>query len=743
MKILRLNKFILIFALLIIPAPLRAQDAAPPLWRVLNFDVTANLPATATTAERVLTARTLISALNVGQGTGRTFTVRLNAAAEVKTAMVGDATARFLSRAEARTQLQQLTVTLPAPVLPGATVNVVLDYRLPIAGNTALAAISAEGSQFLPLSAWYPAPNSPYSMRGADTAPVRLTVVGAGGEETVIASGRNGGGAIFEQKLAAQPFFLTGKWETLEGTNEARGVSAHLARGATPDERKRAEILMALVASARSFYTGLLGAPPDTPLRLVAVNRGGGFDSGGTILLDHAVFRRDKIDALTAQLIGEAIARVWIGSATPVRGEGAGAVRDGLIRFLASLFLEKEFGREAADAERLRQRIAFSAIAKRDAPLSLSTPLEPTYYISVANKGAMIWRLADRTLGREAFLAVLREQLQKARNSELTLAALRAAFNERGGAGLKAALDAVFDQPTEIDLLIGVPQQRGGEWVSALRNTGAIETVVNAVAITESGERIISPSTIPARDFADVRFKTTARIVRVEVDPDKIYPQIDYANDVAPRVAALEESLAEATRLLARSLLEQNKFPDAEREFRAALDERLPLPATLAWAYTGLGEIALRRNQAAEAVRFFDVAVRAEGGYPPTLAARAARLKAAAATPGAPAIDETVRAAVAQFDQAVRSGRKAELDAFIVPGELVSFAKGIISSQPEQWQSKLLRAESIGADRVAADVQIATRTLGREREVTAVLVFARVGGALRLVEIPIFEERQL
>jgi hypothetical protein len=44
MKILRLNKFILIFALLIIPAPLRAQEAAPPLWRVLNFDVTANLP---------------------------------------------------------------------------------------------------------------------------------------------------------------------------------------------------------------------------------------------------------------------------------------------------------------------------------------------------------------------------------------------------------------------------------------------------------------------------------------------------------------------------------------------------------------------------------------------------------------------------------------------------------------------------------------------------------------------------
>jgi tetratricopeptide (TPR) repeat protein len=457
-----------------------------------------------------------------------------------------------------------------------------------------------------------------------------------------------------------------------------------------------------------------------------------------------------------------------------VRGEGAGVVREGLVRYLATLFLEKEFGREAADAERLRQRIAYTAVARRDAPLSTTTPLEPTYYLSVANKGAMIWRLADRALGREVFLTLLREQLQKNREGELSFAVLRAALNAAGGAGLKPALDAGFDQPTEIDLLIGLPQQRGGEWVSALRNTGAIDTNVTAVAITESGERIVSPAVIPARDFADVRFKTASRIVRVEVDPDKLYPQLDYANDAAPRAPALEDSLEDATRLLAagqfaqvetitrdmlaraplmqdarillaRALLEQNKLPDAEREFRVALDDRLPLPATLAWAAIGLGEIALRRNQATEAARFFTEAVRAEGGYAPTLAARAARLKAEAA-PGAsaPAIDESVRAVVTQFDQTVRGGRKAELDALLMPGELASFAKGIIGSQPEQWQTKLLRTESLGSDRFAADVQITAKTLGgREQTGTAVLVFARGGGnnALRLADVPIFEVR--
>jgi hypothetical protein len=767
----RLRKHILLVTLLLVAsAPARAQEEARAVWQVVRFDVTATLPASVATAnERVLTARAIVNARNVGAGAGRTLTLRLNSAAEIKAATVGDASAQHYARAESRTGLQQVTVTLPAPVAPGASTSVALDYRLPVAANTGLAALSPEGTQFLPLSGWYPSPNSQFSLRGADTAPVRLTVNAPGGE--MVVSAGQATGASFEQKLSTQPFFLTGKWETIEGGAEARGVSALVSRGATADERKRAESLVALAASARSFYTGLFGALPDAPIRLVGVNRGAGFDVGGTVLLDNAVFRRGKIDAITAQLVGEAVARMWVGGATPVRGEGVGVLREGLARFLATLFLEKEFGREAADAERLRERIAYSAVARRDAPLSISTPLEPTYYLSVANKGAMIWRLADRALGRDAFLAVLREQLQKARESELTLASLRAALGASGGAGLKSALDAGFDQPTEIDLLIGLPQLRGGEWVSALRNTGALETVVSAVAFTESGERVSAQTTIPARDFADIHFKTAARIVRVEVDPEKFYPQLDYANDVAPRVPALEESLEEATRLLAaaqhaqaetvaralvaraplmqdarilfaRSLLEQNKLPDAEREFRAALDSRLPLPATLAWANIGLGEIAVRRNQAAEAAKRFDEAVRVEGGYAPTLAARASRLKAEAASgASAPAIDEAVRAAVAQFDQTIRGGRKAELDAFIMPGELATFAKGIIGSQPEQWQTKLLRTESLGSDRFAADVNITAKTLGREQTGTAVLVFARTGNTMRLADIPIFEVR--
>jgi TolA-binding protein len=348
---------------------------------------------------------------------------------------------------------------------------------------------------------------------------------------------------------------------------------------------------------------------------------------------------------------------------------------------------------------------------------------------------------------------------------------LRASLAAAGGAPLKALLDAELDQPTTTDLLIGLPQQRTGGWSAALRNTSPFDVTVAVAARTDTNARTTTEATVKATDFGEATFQTNGRITSVEVDPDKLYPQIDYDNDEAPRQPALSASLDEATRsltaqdyahaeqvaralvtrqplmqdariLLARALLEQNKLPDAEREFRAAADATFPMPATLAWSNIGLGEIALRKGQAAEASRLFTEAVRAEGGYPPTLAARGARLRAEGSQgASAPAVDEAVRAFAAQLDAAIKGGRKTDIDALIAPGELVTFSKGIIGSQPELWQTKVLRTETLGADRVAADVQIATRSLGRDQSGTAVLILTRAGNRFLLTEIPIFEVR--
>ncbi|HVF51121.1 MAG TPA: tetratricopeptide repeat protein [Pyrinomonadaceae bacterium] len=767
MKRQRLFKLLLVFTCCFAPANARAQDAtAVAAWQVTRYDITANVD-TSNAGERALTARASLAARNVGQGVGRTFTFRLSPSAEVKAATAGDAPAQFVTREEARTKLRQVTVTLPAAVAPSGTVNVSLEYRLPVATNSGLNAISAEGAQFLPLSFWYPTPNTQFAPRGADTAPMRLTVTSAGGEKVVTSGQLNG--ATYESALNVQPFFLTGRWDVSEGAGEARGISAWLVRGASADERKRADALVALAASARTFFQTMLGPAPESPVRLVAVRRGAGFDMGGTLLLDASVFRRSKTDAATAMQIAEMLARMWIGGTTVVQGEGAGAVREGLARYLATLFIEKQFGRETADAERLRLALAYAPVARRDGPLSQSTPFSGDYYTSVTNKGAMVWRLvAERAVGREAFMNVLRRELETNRGGRTSLASLRAALGERSNESLARVLSGVFDQPTDTDLLVGLPQQRAGEWVTALRNVGSLDVQVNVVATTDTGERLTSTGVLPARDFAETKFKTTARITRVEIDPEKIYPQLDYSNDVAPRGPSIEEALAELTSLfaqqqyarveelarslfrrtpqsqeariwLARSLLEANKTDEAERELRAALELPLPTAATLAWANLGLGEIARRRNQTAEAVKRFDEAARTEADYASTLAARAARIKAE--TGAAPAVEEAARTFLAQFDAAIQSGRKAALDALFVPGELSTFSRGIVSNQPEAWQTRALRTEMLGTDRMAVDVAITSKVAAREQAGTAVLVLANTPAGWRLADIQFFEVR--
>ena len=415
----------------------------------------------------------------------------------------------------------------------------------------------------------------------------------------------------------------------------------------------------------------------------------------------------------------------------------------------------------------MRQRTAFAAIAQRAGALSQTTPLDPAYLTVVGNKGAMAWRFVERTLGREAFMDTLRRQLQ-AGDSGLTLAGLRESLAARGGEPVRALLQYVLDQPTEMDLIIGIPQPRGGEAVVALRNTGAIDAETSVIAFTESGERLKTDVKIPSRSFSEAVFKTAAKLRLVEVDPEKNYPQLDYSNDFAPRSTSNEEPLAEATRLfirqdyaraealardlltrapyaeearvlLARTMLAEGKNDLAEKEFRAALESRVPTPTTLAWAYVGIGEISLQRGQAAQAARSFDDAVRADGEYATTLAARAGRIKAEAAAKTAPAPDESARNFITQLDKAILSGRKVEIEALLMPGELSNFAKGVVSTQPEIWQTQVLRTEQLDAARMAVDVSLHVKQLGREQSGTAVLILARVGGQWRLQAIEFFE----
>jgi len=763
---------LIIFVAFISPV-VQAQDDARASWQVGAFDIAANVQQ----SERTLNAVATLTMNNVGRGAGNSLTLRINSKAKVSSVKVNGVTATFLTLADTRGNVQRLSITLSPQVAGNSSASVVIDYRLVLEGNTGRQAISPLGTQFLPAApistsdstagGWYPMLNTPFTIRGADTAPFKLRVDGA----NVISSGiekAQGGAVLYEQALNGEPFFLQGEWDRDEGSGDSKGVVAFLPKGAAAEERKQADSMINAAAGARAFYAGMLGPAPDTPIRLVAVRRGAGFSDAGTVLIEEGAFRRAKLDAVTAMLIAESVAQLWVGAQTPIRGESVGVLREGLPRYLATLFIEKQFGRDAAEAELLRERTAHESVAKRDLPLTRSSPLDDTYYNEVPNKSAMVWRLVERRLGRDAFMTTLRS-LQSP--GGLSLPALRTRLNEQGGSALKALLDQEWDQPTDMNLMVGLPQQRAGAWVAALRNIGTVDAVVSVTATTDRGEQLRIETTVPAQNFGEAVFKTAAKVVRVEIDPDKLYPQLDYTDDVIPRVRDVGEATAEVRRLLtaqdfagaervsrevlsanprvqearvllARALLGENKVDEAEKLFRSALDDALPTAATFAWGNIGLGEIALRKGQAAEAAKHFNNASRAEGEYAASLAARAERIKAESAVANsAPPVDESARTFLGQLDHTITNGTKADLDSKVVPGELIRFVGGIVGTKPEIWQTRVLRTEQLENNLLAADVFITSKVLGKEQSGTAVLILARMGGVWRLTGIELFEVR--
>jgi len=737
---------------------------APALWQVDSFDLAVNVQQ----AERQLGVVATLKATNIGGSPGRTFTIKLHSKAKINSVTVNGAAATFRPGNEARGDLLRAEVALINAANPNTSATLVVNYTLPIESNSGTAAISPVGTQFLPLSIWYPTPNTPYTLRGSDTAPFRLSV----NLPNVLSSGidkSSGGSSVFEQPLSGQPFFVQGNWDKIEGTSDNKDISVFLPKGSSADERRQAEALAAFAGAARSFFINAFGEAPNVPIRLVAVRRGAGESDSGTILFDANTLRLPRIDAATALSIAEATSRLWLGGQTPIRGEGSGTIREGLARFLATQFLEKQFGRDAVQSELLRERIAYAAVAQRDAPLARATQLDSTYWGSVPNRGAMFWRLVDRRLGRDAFLGILKSALQsgKTGSNGLTLAGLRSALVQRGGDSLKALLDQQLDQVIDTDLLVGVPQSRGNQSVSALRNLGSIDVTVTVAATTAQGQIVQAETTIPAKNFAEAVFNTPARIIRVEVDPEKLYPQIDYGNDTVPRERDLSDALnqgaaqlgsqeyakAEATAremlaaaprlqeahiLLGRALVGENKLDEAEKVFRSSLDEPLPFTATLAWANIGLGEISMKRNQPAEAVKRFNDAVFASRDYPSSLAARSARIRAEQAANNAPPVDESVKSFVTQLSQAVVSGKKAELEARIVSGELVRFINASIGT--DTWNTTVIRTEQLNADLIAADVSITAKKLGKEGTGTAVFMLTRTPSGLKLLGIELFEE---
>ena len=743
--------FIAVFAVF---SEVTSQDASrgtAATWRVQKYDLDVLLPAD---ASRTISVKAILSIRNVSSQPATSLTLRINPAAEIGVVKVNNSVVDFSKSQEtigSAGTLQRAAIRLPASPA-GSIITASLEYKIKLADNSGVGSITPSTSTFLPLAYWYPTPNSWFFPKGGDSAPVRIKVAAPSGQ-TVVTSGVETAG-IFEQKLNVQPFFLTGRWEL----KSEGGVSVYIPAGVGPEGQKRAAELAALFAEAKTFMSSLLGSAPDVPLRIVGSRRGVGFMSGGTVIVEEGVFRRSRIDSQTAMNIAEAAAKLWIGNAVAVDGDGFGVVSEGLVRYIATQFIESKYGKDVADVERLRQRNAYAGVSKRDGPMTMVSPLDDFYYPVVANKGAMAWRLIAGRVGATDFGRSLRAQMQ---DGNLTLSELRSEFSSH-----KELVDYLFDQVTDMNLQIGLPQVSAGETKSALRNTGSIDATVDVVATTSTGEKLRSSTVIKAANYGDVVFKTPAKIVRIEVDSENLYPQTEYLDDVQPRESTDSDPLVAAKRafdkqdfagtevtsrtllrdnphlddlriILARALLAQNKNSDAENEFKAVLEEKLPTSRSLAWANVGLAEVASRSGQREAAIRFIDAALTADAEYGASLAARNLRNKLGAG----PAADAEVKAFFANFDKAASSNRKADVDVLVVPGEITRFAGGV-SGSTEAWQTTVKHVDRIDANTVLVEADMAIKMLNKEQETgLAVYRLVKVGSSWKLAGVDMFEVR--
>ena len=263
-------------------------------WKVQKYDVSATLPSDAASRSAGFTA--VLSLRNISGKSAGSLTLRISPFADITSIKINDAATDFTKSEEkvgSAGSLQRIAMRFPA-INADATLTASVEYRLNLKENTSVATISPIGTQFLPLSFWYPTPTSWFFNRGGDRAPFRLRVNSPG--PTVLTSGVETTSG-FDEKINGQPYFVSGSWDLINSS----GVAVYGPKSASNEAQKRIAELAALFAEARTFMAGTLGAAPEAPLKIILVRRGGGFAGGGPVLIYESVLRLAKVDPLTSR----------------------------------------------------------------------------------------------------------------------------------------------------------------------------------------------------------------------------------------------------------------------------------------------------------------------------------------------------------------------------------------------------------------------------------------------------------
>lgn len=735
------------------------------------------------------------------------FSFYINLKAAITEMKVNGAPAVFKTNEELRSNLLRVYTDLTTEIASSRELEVEFAYSLPAADRGIGLRIAAGESYLLPQSAWVPTPHTPYADHGADTAPFSLTVNAPAGLK-IVSSGIRKSENSFEQSMAGQPFVIVGDFDVITRGGESHPVEVFLPRGLNETGKQQAQRLAAEAERIVAFYARYFNVAALAPFRVISSQarslstvtsdnfgsvRELSFATVGAVTVDDNLFRRDLPDQGTIELMAGAAARSWIDGQVLLRGRGTGMLRDALPVYLVAQYMGERYGAAQREASFERYRRAYAIIARDDAPLLMQSPLDRNYTTSVFNKGAMVWRLIEKQVGKQVFENALRASLSRRNVDALSLSgwylqtqqgrppqihplcALSrcVSFKEvllSSGAD-RRLVNEIFSNWIEAGLLpdfaVGQPQTVADGVESTITNFGAGEVTVEIVATTDKGEKIRRTVTAKSGDFGSVKFPAGTNLATIEADPDKLYLQADYANDVYPRRPSQAEAFGQANlafskndfsaaeakareglketpnatilqALLGRALLAQKKSDEAAKAFEAVLkSDPLPLQAYGA-ANLGLAEIALEQGKFAEAATRFRFASMSDLDAATTVAARDSALKAERGA-NAVKIPEDARAFLLKFDAAVLQGTAVAVNPFVELGNLRRFAQSLVVRKPSAWVTEALRAEDWDSNRTAIDVTLKIRIEGKDYSGRAVYVISRAGGKVLLSEVPVFD----
>jgi TolA-binding protein len=774
---------------------LLAATAAAQEVEVDRYQITARIDSAASAAD----CRATLNIVNLGQSAKTKLYFRLTKMAKVASATVNGAAAQVETSEDRRVAaLNQIVVSTDAGVAAGATAKVEISYRIEAPESSPLVHIYPGEVLLAPEAIWVPMPSTVFTPYGPTTAPITLdvTVTPATNNFRALSAGalKSGGAAAsFDQPLNSLPFLLAGNYDQ-PAASDAGGVKVEiytppgLTVAADPKASASAIIKRMSDEAGRAvdFFTRQFGPPPaGAVLRIISSARANNLVVPGALVLNEQVFRRDALTESAIEAIADATARLWTEGRARVRGIEARAgqrprsvafLRDSLPRYLATLYIEDRYGREAGrDAfERLRWSYTPVAQSGRDAELGFQTIAMPNYSAAIFAKGPLVLRLMAETAGRDKLLSAIKTTFAVGQTKIVTPDDFRNTLVKATGPDVEKLFQQWLDTITEPDIVVGapLPSDKPNTQRINLRNLGTGDVTVKLLATTASGKAVTVNVTVPSENLVSAEIPTAEKITAVELDPDKLIVQTSYDNDARAgdmklplpsaqtlfnqSIAAFnkgdyaeaEGKLREAARRdptnalihawLGRTLAAEKKFDEATSEANAAIKIEPAVGSALAWAHVTLGQAALARNQAAEAVTVLRRAIVEAEEAPAQFAARSTLVQAERAANQLPPVDPSIRSFITQLDAVIKDPSSDKLTPLVVRNNLKRFIQGLTLARPSAWATEIQRVDTMDANRVAVDVALTTRAENRDQSGTALYILNRAGANWVLEDVQLF-----